>query len=116
MCETKVELRLIFILTQELMKKDEGSKQDQTPCYERSTLQKSPSSPRLSSPNTPEIYPVISLTSGPSPRKQPQTHQVPQLTLQLQFPESPLWTHPKTPPIPIPQPVSSIPQMENSSS
>ena len=109
MSESKLEICLIFLLTQELMKKDEGSKQDQTPCYERSTLQQSPSSPRLSSPNTPEVHPVASVKSGPSPRKQLQTHQVPQSAFQLQFPESPQRTHPKTLSIPIPQPVSSDP-------
>ena len=104
MSETKLEVCLVSLLTQE---KDEGSKQDQTPCYEQSTLKKSPSFPRLSSPSTPEIHPVASVPSGPSLRKQPQTQQVPQHTLQSKFPESPQRAPPKT--IPIPQPVSSDP-------
>ena len=109
MSETKLEVCLVCLLTQEIMKIDEGSKQDQAPCYERSTLQKSRSFPRLSSLNTPEIHPVGSVPSGPSLRKEPQTQQVPQSTLQLKFPESPQQAPPKTLPIPIPQPVSSDP-------
>ena len=99
MSETKLEVCLVFLLTQEIMNKDEGSKQDQTPCYERSTLHKSPSFPRLSSPNTQEIHLAASVPSGPSFRKQPQTQQVSQSTFES----------PKTLPIPIPQPVSSDP-------
>ena len=99
MSETKLEVCFVFLLTQEIMKKDEGSKQDQTSCYEQSTLQKSPSFPRLSSPNTPEIRLAASVPSGPSLRKQPQTQPVPQSTIES----------PKTLPIPIPQPVSSDP-------
>ena len=83
MSETKLEVCLVFLLTQEMMKKDEGSKQDQSSIYERSA---SPSFPRLSSPNTPVVHPVAPFTSAPSPRKQPQTHQVPQHTLELKFP------------------------------
>ena len=109
MSETKLEVCLVFLLTQEIMKKDEGSKQDQTACYERSALHKSPSFPRLSSPNTPEIHPVASVPSGPSFRKQPQTQQVPQGTLQLKFPESPQRAPPKTLSVPIPQPMPSDP-------
>ena len=109
MSETKLKVCLVFLLTQEIMKKDEGSKQDQTPCYEQSTLQKSPSFPRLSSPNTPDIHPVASVSSGPSLRKQPQAQQVQQSTLQLKFTESPQRAPPKTLSIPKPKPVSSDP-------
>ena len=95
----------VFLLTQEIMEKDEGSKQDQSPFNDQSPLHKSPSFPRLSSP---KAHPVASsLTSEPSLRNQTQTQQVPQSTLQLKFPESPQQTHPKTLPIPIP--VSSDP-------